>query len=324
MTIKYNSIPGVTKPVARLVQGTVMLSSQELDHSFRLLDEIYALGGTTFDLAHHYGSGDCERVMGKWMHTRGNRDEIVILTKGAHHSQDRRRVTPHDITADLFDSLARLKTDFVDLYVLHRDDPSVPVGPIVEILNEHHRAGRIGAFGGSNWTIERIVAANKYAHDHDLVPFAVSSPNFSLAEQVEPPWAECVTISGPQNDAARAWYEETQFPVFAWSSIANGFFAGKFNPARRATFEKKLEASSVRAYCSNANYERLKRVTALAADKGLTVPQIAMAYVFNQPLNLFALVGSRSGAEFQANLTAFDTHLTSDELAWLDLRRDAR
>ncbi len=85
--------------------------------------------------------------------------------------------------------MRRLGTDYLDLYVLHRDDPSVPVGPIVEALTAHKKAGRIGAFGGSNWTHERMQEANEYARVNDLTPFAVSSPNFSLAEQYKEPWA---------------------------------------------------------------------------------------------------------------------------------------
>lgn len=320
--MKYGTVQGVDKPIARLVQGTVMLSSKELERSLQLLDEVFEAGGSAFDLAHHYGSGDCERVMGKWLDARGVRDQVVILTKGAHHSMDRRRVTPFDITADLFDSLARLKTDHVDLYVLHRDDPNAPVGPIVEILNQHQRAGRIRAFGGSNWSIERIQAANEYARAHGLVPFAVSSPHFSLAEQVQAPWDGCVTISGPSHATERAWYQTTQMPVFAWSSIANGFLAGKFDPHDRKAFAEHLDASSVKAYFSDDNFERLARAAQLAQQKDFTIPQIAMAYVLNQPLNLFALVGSQSGAEFQANLVALETKLTNQEMDWLDLRRD--
>lgn len=315
--MKYGNVPGITKPISRLVQGTVMLRTATLDASFQLLDDVFSAGGNTFDAAHHYANGECERVLGQWLGSRGVRDRVVILTKGAHHSIDRRRVTPYDITADLYDSLARLKTDFIDLYILHRDDPSVPVGPIVEILNEHHRAGRIGAFGGSNWSIERIEEANEYAREHNLVPFAASSPNYSLAEQLVPPWDGCVSISGPQNQAALAWYRETKMPVFAWSSIANGFFAGKFDHTDRAEFESHLDPSSVKAYCHTDNYARLERATQLARQKNLTIPQIAMSYVLNQPLNLFALVGSQSGAEFRANTVALETPLTPQELAWL-------
>ena len=150
--MNYGRVAGVDKPIARVVQGTVMIRSEEEEKSFALLDEVFEQGGTTFDTAHQYGGGDSERTFGRWAKDRGLRDEIVVIGKGAHHNADRKRVTPFDITADLFDSLARFGFDHVDLYLLHRDDPSVPVGPIVEVLNEHFSEGRIKAFGGSNWT----------------------------------------------------------------------------------------------------------------------------------------------------------------------------
>lgn len=320
--MKYGNVPGINKPISRLVQGTVMITPKKPDYSLQLLDEVFAAGCNTFDTAHHYGNGECERALGQWLTIRGVREQVVILGKGAHHSVDRRRVTPYDITADLMDSLARLKTAYIDLYVLHRDDPTVEVGPIVEILNEHQRAGRIHAFGGSNWSVERIQQANAYAHEHNLVPFAASSPNFSLAVQVQAPWDGCVSISGAQNLDERRWYEETQMPVFAWSSIANGFLAGKSDYRDRETFAAGLDPSSVKAYFDDANFERLERAAHLAEQKGLSIPQIAMAYVLQQPLNLFALVGSQSGDEYRANLVALDAPLTDTEIEWLDLRRE--
>jgi aryl-alcohol dehydrogenase-like predicted oxidoreductase len=322
--MKYGTVQGVDKPISRLVQGTVMFNTKTLDRWMQLMDDVFAAGGNVFDSAHQYGNGECERMLGKWITERGVREQVVILTKGAHHTIDRRRVTPFDITADLFDSLARLKTDYIDLYVLHRDDPNVPVGPIIEILNEHQRAGRIRAFGGSNWSIARLEAANAYAREHELTPFAVSSPHFSLAEQVRPPWEGCISISGPQHADARAWYIQNQMPVFAWSSIANGFFAGKFDHRDREAFQKNLDSSSAQAYCYEDNFERLERVAQLAQEKGLTIPQIAMAYVLHQPMNMFALVGSQSGDEFKANVRALETQLSDDEMAWLALRRESR
>ena len=121
--------------------------------------------------------------VGRWLRARGRHDEVVILAKGAHHNDDRRRVTPFDITADLYDSLARLQTDHLDLYLLHRDDESQPVGQIVECLHQHAEAGRIGAYGGSNWTTARLQAANETAAAQGLRPFVAGSPNFSLADQ---------------------------------------------------------------------------------------------------------------------------------------------
>src|SRR5437660_3499940 len=192
--MQYGSVPGIDKPISRLVEGTVMIESAKLAESFALLDGVFELGCTTFDTAHVYGSGDNERTVGRWIRERGLREKIVLIGKGAHPNSDRQRVTPWDISSDLYDSLARLQTDYIDLYLLHRDNPAVAVGPIVEVLNEHLAAGRIRAFGGSNWTPERLQQANTYAIEHGLTPFAASSPNFSLADQVQPPWAGCLSI----------------------------------------------------------------------------------------------------------------------------------
>ena len=318
--MEYGTVPGITKPISRLVQGTVMIGSKDIDASFALLDAVLECGGNTFDTAHGYGNGDAERTFGRWLRDRGLRDQIVIIGKGAHHSQDRRRVTPFDITADLHDSLARMRVDAIDLYLLHRDDPTVPVGPIVEVLNEHLRAGKIRAFGGSNWTHERVAAANAYAAEHSLTPFAASSPNFSLAEQVKEPWLGCISISGPAGQAARDWYASAQMPLFTWSSLAGGFFSGRFQRDNLDTFESYLDQLCVQSYCYEDNFKRLDRARTLAEKKGLTIPQVALAYVLNQPLAIFALVGCQNGAEFRANAEASILRLSPDELAWLDLR----
>lgn len=320
--MEYGHIPGINKPISRLVQGTVMITSDEVERSFTLLDEIFELGCTTFDTAHGYGNGDCERTFGRWLNERGLREKVVIIGKGAHHNQDRQRVTPFDITSDLFDSLARLRSDFIDLYLLHRDDPTVPVGPIVEVLNEHQAAGRIHAFGGSNWSHERIQAVNEYAAAHGLVPFAASSPNFSLAEQVKEPWPNCLSISGPQGKTARAWYRQNGLPLFTWSSLAGGFFSGRFSRDNLDSLDSYLDKLCVESYCYEDNFKRLDRARQLAVEKGLTLPQIALAYVLSQPLNIFALVGCQSGAEFKANVEASQVKLTPEEIAWLDLKRD--
>jgi aryl-alcohol dehydrogenase-like predicted oxidoreductase len=324
MSMQYSHLAGIDKPIARLIQGTVMVNSEDLDRSFQLLDDIFELGCTTFDTAHHYNNGDSERILGRWIHERGLRDQVVIIDKGAHFNDDRQRVTPFDITADLHDSLARFKLDTIDLYLLHRDDPSVPVGPIVEVLNEHLQAGKIRAFGGSNWSPERIQAANAYAEANGLVPFVASSPNFSLAEQATPPWPGCISISGPQGEAARAWYADTQMALFTWSSLAGGFFSGRFTRHNLDSFESYLDKLCVTSYCFENNFKRLDRAKLLAAEKGLSLPQIALAYVLCQPLNIFALVGCQNGAEFKANLEAIELELTAKEIAWLELRSDNR
>ncbi len=322
--MRYGYVPGIDKPISRLVQGTVMINSKEMDKSLALLDDIFELGCNTFDTAHVYGQGDCERTVGRWVNQRGIRDQVVIIGKGAHHNEDRNRVTPFDITADIADSLARFKFESIDLYLLHRDDPSVEVGPIVEVLNEHLRAGRIHAFGGSNWRHDRVRAANEYARAHGLVPFVASSPNFSLADQVKEPWLNCVSISGAQGEDARAWYAQERLPLFTWSSLAGGFFSDRFNRDNLGTFEGYLDKLCVASYCYEDNFKRLDRVRQLAREKGLTVPQVALAYVMSQPLNIFALVGCNGGAEFEANVEAMEVTLSPAEMAWLELKSDTR
>ena len=318
--MEYGHIPGVAKPIARLVQGTVMVTSKDLERSFALLDAVYELGGTTFDTAHGYGGGDCERTVGRWVRERGLRDQVVIIGKGAHPYGGRQRVTPADITSDLHESLERLQTDMIDLYLLHRDDASVPVGPIVEVLNQHHQAGKIGAFGGSNWSTARLAEANAYAAVRGLTPFVASSPNFSLAVQVKAPWDGCISISGPNGQAERAWYAANNMPLFPWSSLAGGFFSGRFRRDNLDTFDSYLDKLCVETYCVEPNFERLDRAEQLGREKGLTIPQIATAYVLSQPLDIFPLVGCASGEEFRANLEASAVRLTPEEVAWLDLR----
>ncbi len=316
--MRYATLPGIDKPISRLVQGTVMIESKALEKSFALLDGIFELGCTIFDTAHVYSSGDNERTFGRWMRERRLREKIVLLGKGAHPNQDRPRVTPFDITSDIYDSLARFGTDYIDLYLLHRDDPTVPVGPIVEVLNEHLRAGRIHAFGGSNWAHERIQAANAYAEEHNLTPFVASSPNFSLADQIKPPWEGCLSISGTQGHAARAWYEQQQMALFTWSSLAGGFFSGRFRRDNLDSFDHWADQMCVEVYCNEANFQRLDRVQALAAQKSLTTSQIALAYVLNQPLNIFALVGCHTPDEFADNIIASDLTLSHEEVMALD------
>jgi len=324
MPMEYGHISGVAKPIARLVQGTVMVTSKELERSFALLDAVFEQGGTTFDTAHGYGGGDCERTVGRWVREPGLRDKVVIIGKGAHPYNGRQRVTPEDITSDVNESLTRFGFDFIDLYLLHRDDPSKPVGPIVEVLNQHHQAGKIGAFGGSNWGSARIAEANAYAAANGLKPFVASSPNFSLAVQVKPPWEGCISISGPNGQSERDWYAANNMPIFPWSSLSGGFFSGRFRRDNLDTFDSYLDKLCVETYCVEPNFERLDRAEQLGHEKGLSIPQIATAYVLSYPLDIYPLVGCSTGEEFRANLAASAVKLTAAELAWLDLRADQR
>lgn len=309
--MKYHVFEALGRPVSRLVLGSMVCTTEDLDATFALLDAWREAGGNAIDTAHIYQGGASERAIGEWMQARGCREEMVIVTKGAHPNADRKRVTPEDITCDLRDSLARLKTDVIDLYLLHRDDPDIPVGPIVEILNEHLGAGRIRAFGASNWTPERIEEANAYAASRGLRGFSASSPHLSLAVPAEPIWPGCVDA---RDERSRRWYERTRMPLFAWSAQARGFFSGLHAPGR---VEDELIA---RCYATPDNWERLRRARALGKRKGFSAIQVALAWVLHQPFPVYALVGPRNIAELRSCVAALDLELTAEELRWLDLR----
>lgn len=329
--MRYGSIPGVKKPVSRLVFGTAypkMFAAfrsvygdapdfqERLDAAFELLDGVYAQGVNCFDCSDHYG----EEPLGEWLEARGLHDKVAILTKGAHHNKWRKRVTDFDILHDVHNSLAKLKTNHLDIYMLHRDDPEVAVGPIMDALNRCYDEGKLGAFGASNWTVARMIEANEYALKHGMQPFTVASPNFGLAEQVADPWGGgCTSIAGPSNRADRAFHAENKIPVFAYSALGRGFFSGRLKGNHPEEAEQILEAASVKGYCSADNFERLRRCEILAAEKGMSVAQIAMAWIFNQPdLDVYALV-SCSPANMTLNIAASETVLNEEECKWLDL-----
>ena len=307
--MKTFTIRGIDKPVSVLMKGTDYFTHDVYEKASANLDAFLATGGNAIDTAHIYCGGQSEEVIGRYMEERGNRDDLVILTKGAHHDHNGPRVTKEAIRSDLLTSLERLRTDYVELYALHRDDQSVPVGEIVEALNEHIEAGRIGAIGGSNWTWQRLQAANDYAASHGLTGFTFSSPNLSLAKANEPFWEGCVSA----DEATLRWHEERQLPLLSWSSQARGFFTGRFSP------EDRSNSDLVRVFYSDENWERLNRAGQLAKDKGVTTIQIALAYVLNQPFPTCALIGAQNAEELRSCQEGTAIKLTRAELDWLDL-----
>jgi 1-deoxyxylulose-5-phosphate synthase len=324
--VEYNKIKGVEKPVARLLQGTVMLKKAKRDENHKLLDRLLERGFTTFDAAHGYGRGEVERELGLWIKERGIRDDVVILTKGAHPypPKEPERVTPEFIRRDLEESLERLQTDFVEIYLLHRDNPDYPVGEIVDVLNEQKELGRIGIFGGSNWSMERIKAANNYATANGLTPFAISSPQFSVAEMIHAPWPGCISVSGEQGEVAREWYDANGISLFTWSSLAGGFMTGKFTRDNLDTFTDDLDTNPIGAYAFENNFQRLDRVKELAQDKGASIPQISLAYVLSHTPQTHAIVAAWEIDQIDDNLRAVDIKLTAEEIAWLELKTEEK
>ena len=302
--MSYGEIAGVGKPVARLVMGADNQTWMPI--AAVMLDDYFERGGNCFDTAYIYGGGQCERVLGQWVKSRGLREEVVILGKNAH--------TPHCypeyVRSQLLESLDRLQMDYVDILMAHRDNPEVPVGEFVDVWCELLREGRIRAYGGSNWTPQRVEEANAYAKSKGLVGFAAVSNNFSLARMVAPPWRGCISASDPES---RSWFARTQMPLMSWSSQARGFFAGRASP------DDHSDPELVRCWYAEDNFRRLARAQELAQKKGVLPINIALAYVLCQPFPTFALIGPRTLSETRIAFRGLEVQLTPEELAWLNL-----
>ncbi|MBT4341701.1 MAG: aldo/keto reductase [Chloroflexi bacterium] len=299
----YSKVDGVELPVSRIVMGT--LFAKNVEQAGPVFDEFVSQGGNCFDTARHYG--DAELVFGEWMWERGVREDTVVITKGAHTPE----CNPAAVTRQLDESLERLQTDFIDIYFLHRDNTRVPVGEFVDVLNEHKDAGRIGVFGGSNWSLERTDEANEYADKNGLSGFSVLSNHMSLARMVEAPWDGCLAASDAES---RAWLAEQQMPLFPWSAQARGFFVHG-----RAGVDLLDDPELVRCWYSDDNFERLARVRSIAEKQGVDAVSVALAYVLNQQSPTFPLMGPVSVEEARSSLAALDVELSSDDVQWLNL-----
>lgn len=317
--MEYRTIPGVKKSVSRLILGTASPAFTGGGDNGALLDCAMAAGINLIDTARNYGMA--ERSVGRWLRERGCRDRVMILSKCGHPNiLGRKRITETDIRKDFAKSAALLGTDYIDIYLLHRDDPDVDVSVPVDVLNAMHKEGKIGVFGVSNWSHERIQVANEYAGSNGLIPFAVSSPHFSLARQQADPWGGgCVSITGSGNLDARKWYEENQMPVIAYSSLGRGLLSGKLNSRQTDDASFVLDAVAMKGYGCPDNFTRLARCEELAEQKGCTVAQIAMAWLYSQRLNTFAVVTMSSPKRIEENIGALSVELTRDECRYLNL-----
>lgn len=297
---------------SNLVMGAGdFLRADNMDFAGPVLDQYFEMGGNIFDTARHYRHS--EKAIGAWMNMRGNRDSVIIQTKGGHpvrEASDVPRVTPEAIHEDISVSLDTLQTDHVELFALHRDNPDVEVGPIMEAMHKEVEDGRVYAIGLSNWELPRIIEANEYAVSHGLTPLSFNSPNFSLAKVNRPRWENCVSAS----EEMIRWHEATNLPLFSWSSQAGGFFSGRFSE------EDTRNTEMVEVYYSEANWERYSRAKQLANQKGCTPIQISLAYVLTQSFPTAAVIGPENATELQSSVAAAGIKLTASEVDWLDLK----
>ena len=283
----------------------------KVNHMFDLYVE---LGGNTFDTARHYR--DAESVIGDWM-SRHDRKAFNIITKCCHPKRgalDVPRVSPENMRADLTESLQHLQTEYVDVLLLHRADPTKPVGPLMEAFSALVDEGKVRFFGVSNWTLSRVQEAISYCREHGLHPLSFNSPNFSLASVNQPRWDNSVTADDEMID----WHTKTQFPLLSWSAQAEAFFAHRFKPEDADNPELK-EYTEV--YFNDLNWRRMKVCDAIAAKHGVKPIQVSLAYVLNAPFPVLATIGPEEEWMLEESFETAELQLTTQEVQ--ELRKGA-
>jgi len=315
------TVPGLAIAPTVLALGTAEFGSViSVDDSFRLLDRYAELGGNHFDSAHIYaawlpnGTGASERTLGAWVRRRGLEGRVCIATKGAHFLLDKAqapRVRPECIAADLRESLERLGLARVDIYYLHRDDVTVPVEPLLEALERERRAGLIGAYAASNWSMPRLAEAWTVARARGWAGFVANQVEWSLATVAAE--GACGPGSRAADPALRTWHRESGIPLAAYSSQARGFFSREWSwPLPSGDLGKFAR------FASEGNVRRWRRVADRAAERGISRNCLALAWLLNQPQTVWPIVGCRTCAQIDDSMAAAAIHLSSAEIADLD------
>lgn len=304
--LNLTTIPGVPFPVSRIVLGTAQFGSAvPLDRAWDLLDRYAAAGGNHLDTAHIYaawlpgGAGASERAIGAWLRRRGLAGRVLVASKCCHHRIDGPRaelprVRPECIAVDLRESLDRLGLPALGLLYLHRDDPAVPADELVAALERERRAGLIAAWGLSNWTAARVDAACRAAARLGAPRPAANQVRWSLARGLPE------GIAGLIEADARlcAWHRDRGLPIAAYSPQADGFFARSWDrpPAEAMARYRHL--------LTPGNLARWHHLACRAAAAGITPSRLALAWLLNQPQEVWPVVGCRTAGQLADSLAA--------------------
>ncbi len=315
-------ITGISTPISPFALGTAFYRMDDSAACFELLDAYVAAGGTVIDSARSYGQS--EDVLGAWFAVRPDaRDQVLLITK-CGHGPEWKLPEPNfavGVQKELATSLDTLKTDVIDLYILHRDNQEMPVSTILEALQQAIDSGQVRALGASNWEYRRVIEANGYAEQHGLTGFAVVSNTLSLAQ----PAAAFYTGLVQADPIGERWHQETGISLLPWSSQARGFFAGIVTPEMRddpsiampeqPTFTSRM----LKVYGTDNNFARLERAKTLGEQKGgYTAIEVALAWLLHKPFPVIPVVGPRTVDELASCRRASELSLAEDDIRWLE------
>jgi len=284
--------------------------TSDRDTSFAVLDAYVAAGGNFVDTADSYSAwvpghagGESETIIGEWTAARGNRDSVIIATKVSRHPKFR-GLAHGNVLAAADASLARLRTDYIDLYYVHYDDPDRPVADIAGTFSELQRAGKIRHVGLSNFTAPRLREWLAVAAAEGFAPPVALQPHYNLVE--------------------RTAYEASLAPVAAefglgvlpYYALASGFLAGKYRSA--ADHAGAARQPGATRYLTPTGRAVLAALDAVAADRGVEPATVALAWLRTRPQVAAPLASARTVDQLPALLASASLDLAADEIEALD------
>jgi aryl-alcohol dehydrogenase-like predicted oxidoreductase len=284
------------------------------DQAIRCIQAALDHGITLFDTANQYGAGEAERVLGEALRSHP-RDRYMIATKLYFPVGDEpdHGLSASQIEKQLDRSLQRLGTGTIDLYQCHRYDKETPLEETITALDRAVNSGKVRAIGFSEWTAEQIDAAAAIAGQGNLIPFSSSQPQYSMLwRKPEAAVFQACARHGIGN--------------LAFSPLAHGVLTGKYKPGQppppgsRAASEQMnvFMESAGRHYRSDFLLEAVEKLNPIAADLGLTMPQMALAWVLRRPEVSSAIIGASRPEQIADNVRAIGVTLPAEALEKID------
>lgn len=292
--------------VARVCLGT-MTFGREADEemSFHIMDRYVELGGNFFDTADAYSAGASEEIVGRWLKKRGARHDIVLATK-VHTTMG---PGPNDgglsrlhIQQGVEDSLARLQTDVIDLYQIHRWDPEVPVEETLEALSDLVRAGKVRYIGCSNLTAWQL---SKFLYTADL---------FGLTRFISLQPIYNAINRGIEREVLPLC-EDAGLGVIPYNPLAGGMLTGKYKRGEQLPSGARLGAFSAYydRYYTDMSFDVVEAFVAKAEERGVSPAQLALAWVLADPRVTCPIMGARNLDQLNDTIQGLDIRLTPEE-----------
>ena len=271
-------------------------------------DAAFEAGINFFDTANVYGQGAAESAWGEILSARP-RDSYILATKvwgGMSDDPADRGLSAAQIAKQIDASLERLQTDYVDLYQAHRFDPDVPIEETIEAFQQVVASGKARFLGFSEWTPEQIQAAIDIAGP-DL--FVSSQPQYSMLWQA--PEVEIFPLCAANG-----------ISQIVWSPLAQGLLTGKYHPGQAPPPDSRAAHSemgaSIKLVMNDTTLEAVDRLRPIADEAGLSMVELALAWVLRRPELASAIVGASRPEQIHANAKASDIELTPDTLEAID------